>query len=94
VHWQGSTPQAPQEWLEKKPYETILPVVKMVTDNDLKKMEQERHLQSIKMQSFVFDRSKQPEKAGIITPQANCQQKAGEYISRMTEIKNKEEQEK
>jgi len=46
----------------------------MVTDNDLKKLEQKRHLQSIALQSFVFDRSKQPENRKEKKPQGIEQQ--------------------
>jgi len=55
-----------------------------VTDNVLKKTEQKRHLKSIAMQSFVFDRSKQPENRAEITPQGIGQQEPENHKSETT----------
>jgi len=67
--------QAPKAWLEKRANEEKLPVVRMVTDNDLKI--QNKNLQSIAMQSFVFNQSKQPPERAVITLQGICQQESG-----------------
>ncbi len=65
-----------------------------VNDNVLKKLEQKRHLQSIAMQSFVFDRSKQPENRTVITPQGIGQQELENRKSGTTEIEYKQKHKK
>jgi len=59
-------------------------------------MEQKRHLQSIAMQSFVFDHSKHTEKRTITTPQGISQQKSDNQKagSTGTEYKQKKKKKK